>query len=204
MLEIRDLHVNYGAISALHGISLKVEQGRIVTLIGANGAGKSTTLRAISGLVKPRSGVINFENHDTIGMIALDASGNLSGSCTTSGLAYKLHGRVGDSPIIGAGLFVDNEVGAATATGTGEEVIRIAGSHTVVEMMRAGHTPEEACRIAVERVSKSPKNVKEMQIGFLAINKHGEFGGYALQKGFNFAVCSGEIKNEMRDAKSLW
>jgi isoaspartyl peptidase/L-asparaginase-like protein (Ntn-hydrolase superfamily) len=148
--------------------------------------------------------IINFENHDTIGMIALDASGNLSGSCTTSGLSYKLHGRVGDSPIIGAGLFVDNEVGAATATGTGEEVIRIAGTHTVVEMMRAGHTPEEACRIAVERVSKSPKNVREMQIGFLALNKHGEFGGYALQKGFNFAVYSNEIKNEMRDVRSLW
>jgi isoaspartyl peptidase/L-asparaginase-like protein (Ntn-hydrolase superfamily) len=148
--------------------------------------------------------IINFENHDTIGMIALDASGNLSGACTTSGLAYKLHGRVGDSPIIGAGLFVDNQVGAATATGTGEEVIRIAGSHTVVEMMRQGHSPEEACRIAVERVSKSPKNVREMQIGFLALNKHGEFGGFALQKGFNFAVYSNEIKNEMRDSKSLW
>ncbi|MBK5284748.1 MAG: N(4)-(beta-N-acetylglucosaminyl)-L-asparaginase [Bacteroidia bacterium] len=148
--------------------------------------------------------IVNFENHDTIGLLALDSSGNLSGACTTSGLAYKLHGRVGDSPIIGAGLFVDNEVGAATATGTGEEVIRIAGSHTVVEMMRQGHSPEEACRIAVERVSKSPKNVKEMQIGFLAINKQGEFGGYALQKGFNFAVYSSEIKNEMRDAKSLW
>ena len=148
--------------------------------------------------------IINVENHDTIGMIALDAAGNLSGSCTTSGLAYKMHGRVGDSPIIGAGLFVDNEVGAAAATGTGEEVIRVCGSHTVVEMMRAGHSPEEACRIAVERVSKSPKNVKEMQIGFIAINKHGEFGGYALQKGFNFAVHSNKINNELRDAKHLW
>ena len=147
--------------------------------------------------------VSNFYNHDTIGMIALDAAGNLSGACTTSGMAYKLHGRVGDSPIIGAGLFVDNEVGAATATGTGEEVIRIAGSHTVVEMMRAGHAPEEACRIVVERIVKSPKNVKEMQIGFLALNKHGEFGGFALQKGFNYAVYSGEIKNELRDAKSF-
>lgn len=148
--------------------------------------------------------VINFENHDTIGMIALDAAGNLSGSCTTSGLAYKMHGRVGDSPIIGAGLFVDNEVGAAAATGTGEEVIRIAGSHTVVEMMREGHSPEEACRIAVERISKSPKNVREMQIGFLAINKHGEFGAFALQKGFNYAVYSNEIKNELKDSKNLW
>ncbi len=148
--------------------------------------------------------IINVENHDTIGMIALDAAGNLSGSCTTSGLAYKMHGRVGDSPIIGAGLFVDNEVGAAAATGTGEEVIRVCGSHTVVEMMRAGHSPEEACRIAVERVSKSPKNVKEMQIGFIAINKHGEFGGYALQNGFNFAVHSNKINNELCDAKHLW
>lgn len=148
--------------------------------------------------------IINFENHDTIGMIALDAEGNLSGACTTSGLAYKMHGRVGDSPIIGAGLFVDNGVGAATATGTGEEVIRIAGSHTVVEMMRQGHSPEEACRIAVERVSKSPKNVKEMQIGFLALNKHGEFGAFALQKGFNYAVCSTGLKNQMQDAKNFW
>ena len=148
--------------------------------------------------------VINFENHDTIGMIALDASGNLSGSCTTSGLAYKMHGRVGDSPIIGAGLFVDNEVGAATATGTGEEVIRIAGSHAVVEMMRLGHSPSEACQIAVERVSKSPKNVREMQIGFLALNKHGEFGAFSLQKGFQYAVFSNEIKNELRESKSLW
>jgi N4-(beta-N-acetylglucosaminyl)-L-asparaginase len=149
--------------------------------------------------------VINIENHDTIGMIALDSSGNLSGSCTTSGLGFKLHGRVGDSPIIGAGLFVDNEVGAATATGTGEEVIRISGTHTVVEMMRQGHSPEEACRIAVERVSKSPnKKIKEIQVGFLAINKHGEWGSYALQKGFNFAVYSGKMKNELIESKNYW
>jgi N4-(beta-N-acetylglucosaminyl)-L-asparaginase len=149
--------------------------------------------------------VVNIENHDTIGMIALDSSGNLSGSCTTSGLGFKLHGRVGDSPIIGAGLFVDNEVGAATATGTGEEVIRISGTHTVVEMMRQGHSPEEACRIAVERVSKSPnKNIKDIQVGFLAINKHGEWGSYALQKGFNFAVYSGKMKNELIDSKNYW
>lgn len=148
--------------------------------------------------------IVNFENHDTIGMIAIDMAGNLSGSCTTSGLAFKMHGRVGDSPIIGAGLFVDNEVGAACATGTGEEVIRICGSHTVVEMMRSGHSPEEACRIAVERIAKSPKNVKEMQIGFLALNKHGEFGSFALQKGFNFAVKNPDIDNQLMDSRSLW
>jgi len=148
--------------------------------------------------------VSDFHNHDTIGMLAIDAAGNLSGSCTTSGMGYKMHGRVGDSPIIGAGLFVDNEVGAACATGTGEEVIRICGSHTVVEMMRAGHSPEEACKIAVERISKSPKNIKEMQIGFLALNKHGEYGAYALQKNFSYAIQSPEIKNEMRDSSHLW
>jgi len=98
--------------------------------------------------------VVNFENHDTIGMVAMDAAGNLSGACTTSGMAYKLHGRVGDSPIIGAGLYVDNEVGAAAATGTGEEVIRICGTHLVVELMRQGNSPEEACKKAVERIVK--------------------------------------------------
>jgi isoaspartyl peptidase/L-asparaginase-like protein (Ntn-hydrolase superfamily) len=137
-------------------------------------------------------------------MLAIDDAGNLSGSCTTSGLGYKMHGRVGDSPIIGAGLFVDNEVGAACATGTGEEVIRICGSHTVVEMMRAGRSPEEACRVAVERISKSPKNIKDMQIGFLALNKSGDFGSFALHKDFSYAVQSPGIKNEMRDSKHLW
>jgi N4-(beta-N-acetylglucosaminyl)-L-asparaginase len=96
--------------------------------------------------------VVNIENHDTIGMIALDSYGNLSGACTTSGMAYKMHGRVGDSPIIGAGLYVDNEIGAATATGQGEEVIRISGCHLVVELMRQGKTPQQACEEAVSRV----------------------------------------------------
>ena len=132
--------------------------------------------------------VINVENHDTIGIIALDAHGNLSGACTTSGLAYKMRGRVGDSPIIGAGLFVDNEIGAATATGVGEEVIRIVGCHLVVELMRQGNPPEQACRLAVERiVKKNPARAKEVQVGFLALNKSGEYGAFCLQKGFNYA-----------------
>jgi N4-(beta-N-acetylglucosaminyl)-L-asparaginase len=133
--------------------------------------------------------VINIENHDTIGIVALDANGNLSGACTTSGLAFKMRGRVGDSPIIGAGLYVDNEIGAATATGVGEEVIRIVGCHLVVELMRQGHTPEEACREAVNRIlKKSPEKSKDLQVGFLALNKQGEYGAYCLQKGFSFAV----------------
>ncbi len=133
-------------------------------------------------------------NHDTIGMVALDKNGNLSGACTTSGMAYKLHGRVGDSPIIGAGLYVDNEIGAATSTGVGEEVIRIVGSHLVVELMRQGHSPEDACKLAVERiVAKGPAVAKEAQVGFLALNKKGEFGAYALQKGFSYAVRNGSV-----------
>lgn len=132
--------------------------------------------------------VINFENHDTIGMIAMDANGNLSGACTTSGLAYKMHGRVGDSPIIGAGLFVDNEIGAATATGHGEFVIKTAGSAMVVEMMRQGKSPVEACKEVVNRVAKKyPEKVKDIQVAFIAINKAGEYGGYGLRKGFNYA-----------------
>lgn len=130
-------------------------------------------------------------NHDTIGMIAIDATGNIGGACTTSGLAYKMHGRVGDSPIIGAGLYADSEVGAATSSGMGEEVIRTCGSHTVVELMRQGYSPEEACKKAVERIiTRNPERAKTLQVGFLAINKKGEFGAYAIHKGFNYSVKS--------------
>lgn len=133
------------------------------------------------------------DNHDTIGLIAMDAQGNISGGCSTSGMAYKMRGRVGDSPVIGAGLFVDNEVGAATATGVGEEVIRCVGSHLVVELMRNGLSPEDACKEAVMRiVKKSPAKSKEIQVGFLAMNKKGEYGAYALQKGFSYAVRTGD------------
>lgn len=144
-------------------------------------------------------------NHDTIGMVAMDAAGNLSGSCTTSGMGFKMRGRLGDSPIIGAGLFVDNEVGAATATGQGEDVIRICGSHLVVELMRQGLSPENACKKAVERIIKikGAKAAKEIQVGFIAINKQGEYGGYCIQKGFNFAVCYADDKNFMVDGKFL-
>lgn len=136
--------------------------------------------------------IANIENHDTIGMIALDAQGNLSGACTTSGMAFKMHGRVGDSPIIGAGLYVDNEIGAATATGHGEEVIRITGCHLVVELMRQGKSPQKACEEAVARIVKLTKNrgkeLKDIQVGFIALNKKGEYGSYCIQGGFNYAV----------------
>ncbi len=132
-------------------------------------------------------------NHDTVGIVALDASGNMSGAVTTSGMAFKIHGRVGDSPIIGAGLFVDNEVGAATSTGVGEEVIRICGTHLVVEYMRQGYSPETACRKAIERiVNRNIKKAKTLQVGFLALNTKGQYGAYAIQKGFVFCVKSNE------------
>ena len=145
---------------------------------------------------------INVENHDTIGMLALDEAGNLSGACTTSGAAWKLHGRVGDSPIIGAGLFVDNAVGGACATGWGEAVIRIVGCHLVVEFMRQGHAPEEACRLAVDRVIEKNPDYQEIQVGFLALNKEGAFGSYCIQPGFNYAVYDREGGNRLIDAKS--
>ncbi len=136
----------------------------------------------------------NKTNHDTIGMLALDVNGNISGACSTSGLAYKMHGRVGDSPIIGAGLFVDNEIGAAVATGQGEEVVRIAGSHTVVEMMRQGKNPTEACREAIGRIVRLKDNnkLKEIQVGFIALNKKGEYGCFSLNKDFTIALHTSE------------
>lgn len=128
-------------------------------------------------------------NHDTMGMIAMDAAGDLSGGVTTSGMAFKIHGRVGDSAIIGAGLFVDNEVGAATSSGVGEEVIRISGTHLVIELMRNGLSPEQACKRTVERIIKRDKEkAKTIQVGFVAVNEKGEYGAYSIQEGFVFAV----------------
>ena len=147
--------------------------------------------------------VINIENHDTISMLLIDDNQDLFGACTTSGAAWKLHGRVGDSPIIGAGLFLDNDVGAAAATGLGEAVIRTAGSAMVVEVMRQGATPLEACKEIVNRISKIHENRPEwdyLQVGFIALNKNGEHAGYSLKKGFNYALHD-SIEQKMIDAK---
>jgi N4-(beta-N-acetylglucosaminyl)-L-asparaginase len=143
-------------------------------------------------------------NHDTIGMLAMDAKGNLGGACTTSGMAFKMHGRVGDSPIIGAGLYVDNEAGSATSSGVGEEVIRIVGSHLVVELMRQGHSPENACREAVQRIIKrNPEKAKNIQVGFVALNKKGQYGAYALQKGFTISVRNAK-EDKVYHSKSIY
>ena len=131
--------------------------------------------------------IINVENHDTIGLLALDKNGDISGACTTSGLSWKMHGRVGDSPIIGAGMFVDNEVGGCCATGMGEAVMKTLGSFLVVELMRQGASPQEACEEAIARIVKN-QNFKDMQIGYLAINKKGEHGAYAVHPHFNYAL----------------
>lgn len=135
-----------------------------------------------------------LQNHDTMGTIAIGANGKLSGMVTTSGMAFKIHGRVGDSPIVGAGLFVDNEVGAATSSGVGEEVIRICGTHTVIEQMRFGKTPERACMEAVRRVVKrDPAKAKDLQVGFVAVSRNGEVGAYSVQKGFTYSVTNSEF-----------
>ncbi|MFT3791373.1 MAG: N(4)-(beta-N-acetylglucosaminyl)-L-asparaginase [Rudaea sp.] len=142
-------------------------------------------------------------NHDTLGLLAVDAQGRLAGACTTSGMAWKLHGRVGDSPIIGAGLYVDNEVGGATSTGVGEEVIRTAGSFLVVELMRQGRSPQQACEEAVKRIMRRRMKMdKDLQVGFLALSRAGEVGAYAIQKGFTYAVCDAGKQDTLFDSVS--
>jgi isoaspartyl peptidase/L-asparaginase-like protein (Ntn-hydrolase superfamily) len=145
--------------------------------------------------------VINIENQDTIGILALDNDGDISGACTTSGAAYKMRGRVGDSPLIGAGLFVDNEVGAATATGLGEAVVRVCGTHLVVELMRQGNSPQRACELAVSRVVSKTPDYKDLQVGFIAVNKKGQYGGYCIQPGFQYLVTT-EKGTELIDSQS--
>ncbi|PHS60831.1 MAG: glycosylasparaginase [Flavobacterium sp.] len=140
--------------------------------------------------------IINIENHDTIGMLAIDKNGDISGGCTTSGLAYKMAGRVGDSPIIGSGLFIDNEIGGATATGLGEEVLKTVGSFLIVELMRQGKTPQQACEEAIHRiVSKPNSNYKNFQVGYIAINKKGETGYYSIHEHFSASIYK-DGKNE--------
>jgi N4-(beta-N-acetylglucosaminyl)-L-asparaginase len=146
-------------------------------------------------------------NHDTLGILALDAKGRLAGACTTSGMAWKLHGRVGDSPIVGAGLYVDNEVGAATASGVGEEMVRNAASFLVVELMRQGRSPADACREAIERVvRKRPEASRNLQVCFLALNRDGEVGAFALHKGFVYALHDGGAgpHERLHDSSSVY
>ena len=151
---------------------------------------------------KSQSGVSTWRDllysYGTINCNALDGHGNISGVTTTSGLSYKIPGRVGDSPIIGAGLFVDNEVGAAGSTGRGEAVIINCGSHTVVEFMRLGKSPQQACLEALKRIADNnhlPRLRREdgrpnFDVKFYALNKKGEYGAAAIWSGAKFTVCN--------------
>tara|TARA_B100000073_G_scaffold236770_1_gene198140 strand:+ start:877 stop:1788 length:912 start_codon:yes stop_codon:yes gene_type:complete len=145
--------------------------------------------------------IINIENHDTIGMLCLDKNNNISGACTTSGLAYKMRGRVGDSPIIGSGLFIDNKVGGAVATGLGEEVVKTVGSFLVVELMRQGKSPQEACETAVKRIVSSNSQENKFQVAYIAMNKNGEVGSYSIEPGFTYMdYFKGENKEKITES----
>jgi N4-(beta-N-acetylglucosaminyl)-L-asparaginase len=220
---IMDEYGNAGSVSFLQGIKHPVSVARKVmdltphVMLSGEGARQFALAQGFAeeNLLTPESRkawqnwlstseykpIINIENHDTIGLLAMDLNGNISGACTTSGLAYKMHGRVGDSPVIGAGLFVDNEVGGATATGLGEAVLKTCGSFLVVELMRQGASPREACEEAVQRIA-AKQNYKDMQIGYLAVNKAGETGAFAVHPGFNYALMK-DGTNRLIDCESL-
>lgn len=152
--------------------------------------------------LKERREMTPHETHDTLSVLVQDKMGDLAGACTTSGWAYKLHGRVGDSPIIGAGLFVDNEVGCAAATGLGEEVIKTTGSFLVVELMRQGYDPTKACEDALNRVIKAHNGNPDFQIGYIALRKDGEIGSACLKWSFEYALARGG-ENKLHKIKGL-
>ena len=144
--------------------------------------------------------IINIENHDTIGMLCIDQKGDIAGACTSSGLSYKMNGRVGDSPIIGSGLFLDNEVGGAVATGMGEAILKSVGSFLIVELMRQGRSPQEACKEAIMRIIKQNPNYKDFQAAFIALNKKGEVGSYCVQQGFSYMRYRDGINENFKSA----
>lgn len=223
--SIMDYNMDTGAVSFLQGIKHPIAVARLVmdktphVLLTGEGALQFALSQGfkVENLLTEKSRldweawkeksdykpIINIENHDTIGMLAIDTKSRVAGACTTSGAAWKMHGRVGDSPIVGAGLFVDGQVGAATATGLGEAVIRTAGSAIVVELMRHGISPFEACKEATHRIYQQHKGRPEfdyLQVGFIALNNRGEYGGYSLRSGFNYAVYSAHGGNRLEEA----
>jgi N4-(beta-N-acetylglucosaminyl)-L-asparaginase len=130
------------------------------------------------------------DSHDTIALLVLGADGNIAGGCSTSGLGGKLPGRVGDSPILGSGLYVDNEVGAAGATGVGENVMRYCGSFLIVEYMRQGLHPRAACEQAIQRIARQDPKGLNLSINFVALDKQGRFGAAGTDQGFRFSVAT--------------
>ena len=138
--------------------------------------------------------------HDTIGMIALDRRGDIAAACTTSGVAFKWPGRVGDSPLIGCGLYADNDVGAAVATGQGEEIARTCGAYAIVEKMRQGKSPREACEAVVQHLIARVPASRPFQMAYLAIDKTGAYGGASARSGFSFAA-TGERENRLCEGR---
>jgi N4-(beta-N-acetylglucosaminyl)-L-asparaginase len=136
--------------------------------------------------------------HDTIALLCLAPNGTIAGGCSTSGLGYKLPGRVGDSPILGSGLYVDHEVGGAGATGIGENVMRFCGSFMIVELMRQGAHPTEACAQAIQRIMRKHPAGTDLRINFIALNKNGEYGAAGTGQGFDFAVAGDSFSKVLR------
>lgn len=215
---IMDANGNYGAVVCMQHIKHPISVARKVMEETPHVlmAGKGAEQFAIESGFKPENlltesskkqwedwkktskyePIINIENHDTIGMLAIDNQGDIAGGCTTSGLAYKMAGRVGDSPIIGSGLFIDNDIGGATATGMGEEVLKTVGSFLIVELMRQGRTPQEACEEGIQRIV-SKGHYDNFQVAYIAINKAGETGFYSIHPGFSATINSNGINSNM-------
>lgn len=187
-------------LSGAGALQFALEQGFERTDLLTDKARKAWDEWKIHSHYKP---VINIENHDTIGMLVYDEAGRMAGGCSTSGLAYKMHGRVGDSPIIGAGLFVDNEAGAAVATGLGELVMRTMGAFLVVELIRSGMEPFEACRTAIRRIIDKYPEHKDVQVAIISMDRKGNTGAFAIQKGFSYAI-SRDGRHEIIQAPSYY
>ncbi len=144
-------------------------------------------------------------DHDTIGLLACTADGRMAGACTTSGMAFKMRGRVGDSPQVGSGLYVEAGVGGATSTGLGEEVTRIAGSARVVASMRGGATAQQACEEVVRHIAKLRGNaIRGVQVGFLALDPKGNVGAFCLLPGFTYAMTDAAGRTTVLKAASLF
>ena len=193
-----------GLSAAIAGVAIEEENPKNTT-VGFGGApdrsGRVTLDACVMNHLGDYKPIINIENHDTIGMLCLDKNNNISGACTTSGLAYKMKGRVGDSPIIGSGLFIDNDIGGAVATGLGEEVLKTVGSFLVVELMRQGKSPQEACESAVKRIVSSNSQKNKFQVAYIAMNKEGDVGSYSVEPGFTYMdYFNGENKEKITES----
>ena len=166
---------------------------------------KTSQYKPVANIENRRAPLGGALDHDTIGLLARDASGRMAGACTTSGMAFKMRGRVGDSPQVGSGLYVEAGVGGATSTGLGEEVTRIAGTARVVASMRAGLSPQAACEEVVRHIAKLRGDaIKGVQVGFLALSPQGEVGAFCLLPGFTYAVTDTAGRTVVHKGRSLF